>query len=281
VPTSPIRPLLGALACFTGLVLTGAVALLNPLANWRDAVALQGFTGLYRPRLVELADPIASLADPEGYLLIGTALVVMALVRGRPRIAFAVPAIMLCASLTTMVLKPLVAQPRPDIAPLGGGPIADASWPSGHATAAMTLALCAVLAAPPRVRPTMAALGGVFAVAVSYSILVLGWHFPSDILGGFFVAATWTLLGLAALSAAARRWPVAARSAARPVATVDLFGPAAIVGALAGLAAAVVLLRPYDVALYAAENRTFLLGALAIPLLAAALAAAIARTLRQ
>jgi hypothetical protein len=31
-----------------------------------------------------------------------------------------------------------------------------------------------------------------FAIAVSYAILALGWHFLSDVIGGFFVAAMWT-----------------------------------------------------------------------------------------
>ena len=39
-----------------------------------------------------------------------------------------------------------------------------------------------------------------FAVAVSYSFLELGWHYPSDVLGGFLIATVWTLLGIAALS---------------------------------------------------------------------------------
>ena len=63
-----------------------------------------------------------------------------------------------------------------------------ASWPSGHATAAMSFALCAVLAAPARLRPLVAAVGAAFAVAVCYSFLALAWHYPSDVLGGFLVA---------------------------------------------------------------------------------------------
>ena len=43
----------------------------------------------------------------------------------------------------------------------------------------MTLALCAVLVAPPALRAAAAVLGGAFAVGVGYAVLVLGWHYPS------------------------------------------------------------------------------------------------------
>ena len=52
--------------------------------------------------------------------------------------------------------------------------------------------------APARLRPLAIAAGGAFALAVGVSVLVLGWHFPSDVLGGVCVAAAWTLCGLAA-----------------------------------------------------------------------------------
>ena len=61
----------------------------------------------------------------------------------------------------------------------------------------MSLALALVLAVPARRRPLAAALGAVFAVAVSYSFLTLGWHYPSDVLGGFLVAVIWAQLALA------------------------------------------------------------------------------------
>ena len=64
----------------------------------------------------------------------------------------------------------------------------------------MTLALCTVIAAPARRRPAVAAAMVAFALAVCYSFLELGWHYPSDVFGGYLVAATWTLVGIAGLS---------------------------------------------------------------------------------
>src|SRR5204863_3674731 len=99
---------------------------------------------------------------------------------------------------TTELLKPLLAHPR-TAEWLGDSQVAAASWPSGHATAAMTVALCAVLVAPAALRPLAAVAGSLFALAVSFSILVQHWHFPSDVVGGYLVAATWGLLAVAAL----------------------------------------------------------------------------------
>ncbi len=144
------------------------------------------------------------------------------------------------------------------------------SWPSGHSTAAMTMALCAVIVAPPRLRPTVAAVGGAFAVAVAYAILTLGWHFPSDVFGGYLVAATYVLLAVSAIAFSERRWPSrrGAEAGSRPVDVVPAFGVALVgVGVIAGVA----LARPHALIDYATAHTTFVAGALAIAALAAVL----------
>ena len=120
--------------------------------------------------------------------------------------AVAIPLLFVATGATTESLKHLLATQRFDEW-LGHAQIGAASWPSGHSTAAMTMALCAVIAAPPRLRPTVAAVGGAFAVAVAYAILTLGWHFPSDVFGGYLVAATYVLLAVSAI--ALQRAPLA------------------------------------------------------------------------
>ncbi len=49
-----------------------------------------------------------------------------------------------------------------------------------------------------RWRPAVAAAGTVFVVAVGCSVMVLAWHFPSDVLGGILVAGGWGFAVLAA-----------------------------------------------------------------------------------
>lgn len=259
------------------LAITGLLAFLSPVFGGGDAATLEGFVGLNRPRLTGFIQDVAQLADPRPFALIGVALIAIALARGRPRVALAIPVIMVGSGLTTETLKQLIAHPRPQEW-LGEGQIAAASWPSGHATASMALALCAVLAVPARLRPTVAALGGAFAISVSYAILALGWHFPSDVLGGFLVATIWALLAVSALAWSEGRWPVRRPSESR-LRTVDAVGPVVVAACAGLLAVAIAAGRPVAVANYAADHTTFVAGAGAIAAVAAVLAAALARGL--
>jgi membrane-associated phospholipid phosphatase len=209
--------------------------------------------------------------------------VLVALARRRLTVALAVAAILLGANLTTELLKPLLAEPR--AANLLGGlsPVGAASWPSGHATAAMALALASTIAAPARLRPYVAAAGAAFAVAVSYSFLTLGWHYPSDVFGGFLVAGIWTLLGVAAVfTADARRVGLPVGRSAQRLTVEEALGPpsAALLAALL-LAVAVVIARPSEVVSYARLHTTFVVGAATIGALGLALATGVMLALRR
>jgi membrane-associated phospholipid phosphatase len=275
VPRRVAHPLFVAAVCLAGLVVTGVLAYLVPLAHVRDSATLQGFVALKRARLEPLLSAIVHSADPVQYALIGLALAAIALGRGRPRVAGAIPLVLVATGATSQILKPLLAHPRLEDW-LGTGQISAASWPSGHATAAMTLALCAVIAMPKRMRPAAALLGGAFATVVAYAILVLAWHFPSDVLGGFFVAGFWMALAVAALSWLERRHPSAARLEA-PARRLD---PRVVAGAVAGGVVALAVIaatHPAAVADYVLQRPTFAAGAVVIAGLATVLAAGLAR----
>jgi membrane-associated phospholipid phosphatase len=199
---SAVGALCVAALCVLGLVLTWVVAALIPATHVRDAVALYDFTRLSRPGVDALANGLLHLLDPLRYTLWAAVLVAVALVRKRPRVALAVVLVTALAPLTAEALKPLLAHPH---ARIGWRYIDEASWPSGHSAAALALVLCAVLVAPARLRPAVVVLGGAFAAAVGISLLILAWHMPSDVLGGYLVAALWTALAMAALRASERR----------------------------------------------------------------------------
>jgi membrane-associated phospholipid phosphatase len=245
-----------------------------------DVSVLNGFIGLSHAHTRELAYRIARLCSPDPYVYLAAVPVLVALLRRRPLVALAIIAILIGANATTELLKPLLAATRP--APAANTPIGFGSWPSGHATAAMSLALCCVIAAPARARPWVAALGAVFAVAVSYSFLSLAWHYPSDVCAGYLIATAWTLVVVSALFAVQdRRAPATAPRRSRIPLAAALEPPVAAVCAALALVAIVVLARPHAVVQYARYHKGFVIGAIVIGALALAIATSVMLALRE
>ena len=229
-----IRPrvaLLGAGACLVLLALVWFGAAHVGFFRHADQ---SGFLQFYDLRdhgaVVWLAHHFVGAFDPNPYVYLVMVPLVVALLRGRPRVVLAIGAIVLAANGTTELLKHVLVSPRPGEFVPGS---AISAWPSGHSTAAMSLALVCVLAVPARLRPAAAALGASLAIAVGYSVLAAGLHHPSDVLGGYLVAAAWTGLAVAGLSLNAS--PEAAR---RAIARVD-WVPALAVLVLVALLAVV------------------------------------------
>ncbi len=181
-----------------------AIFALVPSVHLKDASTLYKFTTLDSTRTEGPLKFLLHLLDPSLFILWGIALVAVALAGEKPRTALAVAAVLTLAPLSAEQLKPLLAHSHDTV---GYVTINGASWPSGHATAAMALALCAVLVAPRRVRPLVAVPAAAFVLAVSVALLVLAWHEPSDVLGGILLASLWMALAVAALRATEPRAP--------------------------------------------------------------------------
>jgi membrane-associated phospholipid phosphatase len=280
MPRRASAALAGASAALVALAMLWLLAAYTGLGHRLDVAALGGFVGLLRPRVEPIAQSVAHLADPLPFVLVGIALTCIAIARGRPRLALMVPLVLLLANVTTQALKVILTEPRlipgVDVVQVGAK-----AFPSGHATAAMSLALCAVLVVGPRLRPYVAAAGALYAIGVGYAVIMLSWHFPSDVLGGYLVAAMFTLLGLAAVQAAGARFPerTGRRAALR---LGEAVAPSALVAvALGAVAGATLLLRPERALAYAQGHTTFVVVAGAIGLLGTMLAAGLAAATRQ
>ena len=184
-----------------GLALTWVLAELVPITHVKDAVALYDFTRLNRPLVEVPANALLDLLYPPFYAAWGIVLVVFALRRRLPWVALAVAILLPLAPLSAELLKPLLAHSHDQLGPRH---ITSASWPSGHATAALALAWCALLVAAPAHRRLVAIVGGAFALAVGAALLLLAWHMPSDVVGGYLLATFWAALAFAALRALGR-----------------------------------------------------------------------------
>jgi hypothetical protein len=226
-----------AAACALGLVVVGLLALASDAGHARDSVIMHGFSALYRRRLELAIEITGRLSDPLPYAFLGSLCIGMALARRRTRRAVAIGIVLVATGAIAQGLKHLLAQPRyADW--LGWRQLDETNWPSGHTTAAMTLALCAVVAAPPAWRAATALIGAALAVAVAYATLALTWHYPSDVLAGFLLAALGVSAALAVLAPSEADDPEPPVSL--PVASLLIAGAAgtivaaAVVGAASG-----------------------------------------------
>jgi membrane-associated phospholipid phosphatase len=191
-----VKPLVAAGLCALGMAVVGGAVFGFSSAQALDVRALGGFMGLAERSHVFRGASLAQFADPVEFAVMVLALVAVALVRRRPRLALVVAAVPVASALSAEALKLLTAAPR------GTDVVEPASWPSGHVTAMTSLALCLILVAPPRLRPLAAALAWIGTVGIAYSVTITGAHMPSDALAGVLLAGMWTALGVAALRAA-------------------------------------------------------------------------------
>lgn len=151
-----------------------------------DAVAPHRFWAL---------EVLTSLGNPLPVGVLAVLLSVVALVLKRRRLALLAIAGPVLTGLATSALKPLVGRL------IQGG----LAYPSGHTGAATALGLVAALLLVSVVRPGRTAgiailmggaclAGGVMAV----TLIVRGWHYPTDTVGGFCTAVV-VVLGSALL----------------------------------------------------------------------------------
>jgi membrane-associated phospholipid phosphatase len=188
--------LVAAVLC--GLLYVAAV--LTPAGQFVGDLILYG-----RPRTGGRAQLIASetLETINATMLIVAtlALAVIAIARGRPRLAAAVVVGIGGANLTTQVLKHAVLE-RPNL--LGDAAFAVGnSFPSGHVTVAASLVLGALLVAPRPLRAAAAVGGAGYVALVGMSTIAAGWHRLDDALGAVLIALSWSAFVAAAV---ARGW---------------------------------------------------------------------------
>lgn len=155
---------------------------------------------------VKLLEWVRDLTAMGGSLLITlyTTLAVVALVWLRcRREAMLLALTVISGSLVNTLLKAVFGRPRPEIVPHlteAGG----ASFPSGHSfnSASTYIALALAFAAlSPRagVRHTLIAGAVLLSLAIAWSRVWLGVHWPSDVMAGWLGGAAWAFTASAVL----------------------------------------------------------------------------------
>ncbi|HEX3737030.1 MAG TPA: phosphatase PAP2 family protein, partial [Solirubrobacterales bacterium] len=191
-------PLFAALACAVAIAPLAAVAYsLGPAR----ALDLRVFFDLRRESGAgnTLAAALVNLGDLAALLVLLAVICALGLWWGRRREAIAAVVVVAGANLTTQLLKTTLEHARHKAFEHGIELPWANSFPSGHTTAAASILAALLLVAPAVHRPTAVACGALLTAAVGISVVVLGWHYPSDVLGGLLVVGAWGFAALAFL----------------------------------------------------------------------------------
>jgi undecaprenyl-diphosphatase len=147
--------------------------------------------------LEEVARDVTALGGVAVLTLLTLAVTAHFFLRGKPRSALFVAAATISGTVVSNILKGVFDRPRPELTAImeyGKG-----SFPSGHSTmsAVVYLTLGVMLAGAAshmRLKVFYIALPIVLIGLVGLSRLYLGVHYPTDVLAGWAIGASWAIL---------------------------------------------------------------------------------------
>lgn len=168
------------------------VAMRSGLANGVDDALLRWAHARATPALETFARWLAVVGYRGGVIPFDALLVAALALRKRWRPAAFAAVALGGGLLLNKGLKLLFARPRPALDWSAAALPATFSFPSGHAMATATLAtVLTALVWRSRGRWPVCALAWGFALSVAASRVVLGVHFPSDVLAGLVIGIAW------------------------------------------------------------------------------------------
>jgi undecaprenyl-diphosphatase len=151
----------------------------------------------HQPMLAGIARALTFLGEPTVLIGAGVACALWLWWRGRGRLAGALVLIVLIGRGLSEAQKYWIARVRPDVEP-HLVIVKTSSFPSGHATSSMIfyLTLALVLTAGTRWHRLAAAGAILLSLLIGVSRVMLGVHWPSDVIGGWAFGMLWVLLTL-------------------------------------------------------------------------------------
>ena len=185
------------LAILLGLAVLTALAGIGVRA-WApgfDAQALRAIAGGRNATLTSVAWVVTEAGS---FVLLAPLSIAFLLLRRRKRPAddIALAVIAIGSALLPFVVKLIVARPRPTIEHLSH--LSSLSFPSEHTTQAaaiyLTIAIMLSQSLTRGWREAAIALGVVIALAVAWSRVYLGVHYPTDVTAGLVLGWSWALL---------------------------------------------------------------------------------------
>lgn len=198
--TTVERSMIRRSVLLSGVALAAVVVLYALFVRTRwgqevDDLAFEGRAAV-SPTTTQRTDRLLNAVTESSLVLLGGAIVLLALAQRRVRLAVVVGTCMAGAVGTTEVLK-LYVLTRPRLAGVDG--IVENSFPSGHATIGMVLSLGLVMVSASSWRRVVTVIAALMSTAFGTAVLASGWHRPSDSLGAYCVALAWFAVGHAVL----------------------------------------------------------------------------------
>lgn len=149
-----------------------------------------------RPALILVARIFTFLGEPTVLVAAGFLVAGWLWYRASGRLAFGILTVILIGRGLTEVQKYSIARARPTIEP-HLVVVKSSSFPSGHATSSMIFYLTLALMLSPKPHRRLAAACAVLlSLLIGTSRVMLGVHWPSDVLGGWSFGLFWVLVTL-------------------------------------------------------------------------------------
>lgn len=150
-----------------------------------------------RPGLVAAARALTALGEPTVLIAGGVLVAAWLWWRGRTRFGLALLLVIMLGRALAEAQKYWIARVRPDIEP-HLVVVKTSSFPSGHATSSMIFYLTLALAVAGHTPRRGIAAGGavLLSLLIGISRVMLGVHWPSDVIGGWAFGMLWVLLTL-------------------------------------------------------------------------------------
>lgn len=155
------------------------------------------------PALVSVGRFFTALGEPTVLIAASVVTAIILWLKGHRHLPFAFVAITMFGRGASELQKYWIARARPDLE-THLVVVKTSSFPSGHANSAMIfyLTIALILTQGTRWRGPAVALAIVVAILVGVSRVLLGVHWPSDVVGGWAFGMLWVMMTLRL----AQRW---------------------------------------------------------------------------
>jgi membrane-associated phospholipid phosphatase len=179
-----VTPLLAAVLAAAGVAAVYRVFVGSVLGQRIDTTALRN-SGIGHPQAVEIMQRTLNGTSLVSLVLVCVAIALIGIVRRRADLAVAAAVLVAGSNATSQLLK--MRLPRPA---LDGFPMSN-SFPSGHTTAATSVAFALVLVLPLAIRGLVSLIGAAYASIIAVATVWAEWHRPSDTIAALLVVLAW------------------------------------------------------------------------------------------